>query len=576
MNDTTVRSDARAMDDLRRALLGDDLKRLREIEARLADHDRLVLQMSLALPEITAHSDKASSKLSYALRDPVVKSIALASRATPDALGQALAPVMGPAIANAITKSLRDFRVGMETVFTNTLTPKGLGWRFKSWRTGMPVTRIAMRETMSFQAEHVLLASKRSGKVLAHTMAANAAGDTSDTDAKQHIQLVTRLALQPTITKSAAEVQQEKIGDRLLLTAHGPWAVVSAVVWGSVPAGYCEMLRTTLEKIEREFAQELKHSQNAAGDTFSASIPTLETLLAEQFRDARKTAAVKDSGTDTGAWKFVAWLAFFAALIWALYSFIEHRQRNALERALAAQPAAVVTQITGWFNHWTVHGLTDPSAFDASTVLRDAKLKDDQVRYQTKSFISVEPAIILARAKAKLNPPPDVKLTLQGNRLLLGEGTAQPGWIDAAKSIALTVPGIESVDFSKVQTVVIPAPQPDYTAPRDALTKIIIEFSAGSEIAPRQIEKVEAAASHIKALVQTAAARGERIQIAIDGHTDASSSPQINARIANARAEALAAAMVVRGIDAQIINAKAAEPSNGNREGTFGFGVVGK
>ena len=577
-DDTPAPSHAESqLNRLRDALLGEHYEKLKAIEARLADQEYFMSQLTTVLPEGVAASDTHSPKLSFALRDPAVKTLSLAARTRTADLSLALAPVMGPAISRAITVALRDFQAGMEHLIANNFTATGLRWRWMSWRTGVPVARIAMQETIRSQSEHVLFASKRTGAILASVVSNDLGEDIPPTVVAEHRALVEKLALTPTMTRIASEVQSVKVGDRTIVLAHGPWATIGAVVYGEVPNGYQQQVLTALQAVEKEFVNELKNLKpNSNVSAFSAADPTLQGLLVQDFLAPKKNVPVEPVAAKPSRWKLWLALVLLALLIWIAYSVYSAMIRRSLTHALEAETALVTTHIDGRPGAWLVRGLADPMAFSAERVATTSGVPVSQVQYELRPYISLDPALMLQRAKAKLNPPPDITLSIVGNRLLVGEGIAPVEWIERARQAALTIPGIENVDFSKVKMIEPKPLVPSYTQPLAALQAIEVVFASGCEVAPAELAKLDAAAAHLQELLRIATLRNETPQILVEGHTTDSSSAPINAQLGLARAEALASALQTRGVPPALTVARAAVNSNGRKVGTFQFSTKGR
>ena len=53
-------------------------------------------------------------------------------------------------------------------VLTRAMSLQGLKWRWESFRTGIPVYRIAFKHSLVFRAEHVFLVHNRTAQTLFH------------------------------------------------------------------------------------------------------------------------------------------------------------------------------------------------------------------------------------------------------------------------------------------------------------------------------------------------------------------------------------------------------------------------
>jgi len=82
----------------------------------------------------------------------------------------------------------------------------------------------------------------------------------------------------------------------------------------------------------------------------------------------------------------------------------------------------------------------DPLAPAPQSFVTDPGLRD-RVSFVTTPFQSLEPALVLERARRQLRPPPGVKLSLEEGRLS-AVGVAPPSWLDPIRALPILPPRV--------------------------------------------------------------------------------------------------------------------------------------
>jgi hypothetical protein len=152
----------------------------------------------------------------------------------------------------------------------------------------------------------------------------------------------------------------------------------------------------------------------------------------------------------------IALLVVLGLLAWLGYEWWQEHQREQLaqaqrarlEQTLDAEPGFVLTELQRRDGTLVVHGLRDPLARPVSRLLVDAGLKAAEVQWQLHEYQDGAPAIALARARQRLQPPADVELELDASGRLLARGVAADTWVNRAELLAATVPGVSGFDGS--------------------------------------------------------------------------------------------------------------------------------
>jgi outer membrane protein OmpA-like peptidoglycan-associated protein len=550
-------------DKLRRALLGTDIDRLNYLQAQLNDRETFKSKVAENLTAATTESHITSNKYSYALKDPVIDAIGHGSLSQPAQLAKSLGPVMLPAIAEAVARAMAELKQVMDETLTSSFTLKGLKWRREAARTGLPYGTIALRHTLKFQAEHVFLASKRTGAIISDVLPNGAVVGYVDPESAhgKYRNAVKQLALSAVITKYPEDVQTMPAGESNIHVAHSAWATLALVTWGEASIHVKAAVQATLDAIEHEFAYEIKHFSGDAS-VFEVANIRMKALFDKNLNQAAQEK--KPVVAKPFKWKRWLSLALLALIVGMTYLYFEGREKAALERTLAAEPAFLLGKIDGRLGLWRVNGLADPAGFDAAKVLKKAGLNAGTATFQTKPFLSLDTSVVLARAQNKLLPPANITLSINPktpNTLTMtgnGDATLQK-WADSATSNALTIPGIDAVDTSNLvaQPAPVSAALPSYGAAINELQDMTFSFSSGAVLKKEAAVAIDAAAKLIIQISATSFARQDDVHFACQGHIDGTGSGATNDKLKRERADALCEALAIRGVPQNLLKQEA-------------------
>jgi len=158
-------------------------------------------------------------------------------------------------------------------------------------------------------------------------------------------------------------------------------------------------------------------------------------------------------------------------------------------------------------------------------------------------YLSLQPQLVLARARAALSPPAGVTLALAGDTLRL-RGSASLRWFATTARTAGLPPGVAALDLSGV-TPDIP---PELAGRVADVERERILFGVGSAAldSPARAALTRVAAALVR--VQTAAAvLGANATIELAGRTDPTGTDATNQTLSRERAETVLAALAERG-----------------------------
>ncbi len=145
-------------DRLRQALL-EQRERLDALQDSLRKANMRLERVPDMLAEDIERStqDGKPSRLVSALSEATADSLEIAVRSRPQAVVQAVYPVIGPAIRRSLGDAMRQMTYDLDNALSDTFSPRALLWRWEAWRTGTPYAQVVLRHTTRYQVEHLFL-----------------------------------------------------------------------------------------------------------------------------------------------------------------------------------------------------------------------------------------------------------------------------------------------------------------------------------------------------------------------------------------------------------------------------------
>jgi OOP family OmpA-OmpF porin len=242
---------------------------------------------------------------------------------------------------------------------------------------------------------------------------------------------------------------------------------------------------------------------------------------------------------------------------------VESRRVDAYVHDLNEQPGVIVTGAERRDGKWHVSGLRDPLAEFPEDLLAKSNLDPGDVVGHWQPYQALNPAIVLRRIRATLNPPPEVTFAIDGNSIR-ARGNAPQHWVEKARALTDTLPaGSPAVDLSGLKDI----QDPTFTRLRDAIQKHVITFDSGApRPAPGQDAVVDEVAGELSELIKVARGLGFSVRVMIVGHADATGKETANLALSAARAEVVRHMLRTRGIAPDRLSVRSAgtlEPVEG-------------
>src|SRR5208282_3013632 len=169
-----VSADAgKSFENLRHLILAPEQEDLARLRHRVENPDQRASDLSAVLPEaIQLRREQGGEEaLGEALAPTVEAALRESVRKDPTTLADALFPVMGPAIRRSILQTLRLMFESFNEAMEQSLSLRGLQWRFEAFRTGRPFSEVVLMHSLVFRAEQVFLIHKKTSLPLCHVVA---------------------------------------------------------------------------------------------------------------------------------------------------------------------------------------------------------------------------------------------------------------------------------------------------------------------------------------------------------------------------------------------------------------------
>jgi hypothetical protein len=512
--------------ELRTLLLAPEQSQLDHLRDRL-DHPVIHAQdVSRVLPDALAIRGQSDPRLTTALTPYFEEGLKTSVRKSPQVIIDAIAPLIGPAIQQAIFRALQGMIRSLNQTLEQGISIRGLRWRLEAWRTGKSFGEIVMLHTLQYRVEQVFLIHRDTGILLHHVAA--------DPRMMQDHVLISGMltAIREFVTDSFGGtleqgLDQFQVGEQTVWVEQGPHALLAAVVRGTLPHSLRARFVQALEQIHVDAAESL-NTFNGDSTPFSAYHAYLEACFDAEYKTpARHISPI--------TWAMLAFL-MGGLVTWGWTSYQRHlRWTNLLDR-MRTEPGLVITSEERRGGQYMMTGLRDPLAVDPAGLLADAGFAPEDVRAQWDPYYSLDARFIEIRLRQILKPPSTVALSIDGQTVTVS-GTAPEDWAREAKKVASLLPGIGQYRDDALRTQSIPQ-----LVKSLASTRVLFD-TGSSKISPSEEAKIAEFKSTLRDLDQMAQQAGKHILINIIGSADEGGPESMKLILGMNRAHAVLAAL---------------------------------
>ena len=476
-----------------------------------------------------------------ALRPLVETALKRSVRDEPRFWAQTIAPILGPAIRAAVASALREMVQTTNQILENSLSARSWRWRVEAWRTGRPFAQIVLLRTLVYRVEQVLLVDRTSGLLLASVAAPGIA--TKDSA------LVSAMltAIQEFVHDSfhlaqGDSVRQIHMGEFSLWVEPGPFAAIAAAVRGNAPVEFHEVLRAAVDLIHEEMAAELRDFRGDSAPFEQRGRPILEGCLQSRFQEPEPRSYWR-------VWVCAGALGA-ALLVWGGLKAVQARQWNGALAALRSTPGITITEARRERGKHVLQGLRDPFAAPAESVLEKNGISRRDVALRLQPFISLDPGLLIRRARAAIDAPESVSASLDGGVLTL-RGTASHEWIAGARNAGqkLALAGIGEIRTDGIV-------DRDLEALRAEIEAVRILFRVqSSAVTPDQAKRIDFVIPKLRRWIDGVIAIRRVPRVKLVGHADRSGSETTNTALSNERARQVMEFLLAAGIPSEPLTA---------------------
>lgn len=473
------------------------------------------------------------SRFADALRPLLESALKRSARDEPEFWVQTIIPILAPAIRMAVASAIREMVQTLNQLLENGLSGRRWRWRVEAWRTGRPFAELVMLRTLIYTVEQVLLVDRNSGLLLTAVSAPDISTRYSD--------LISSMltAIQAFVQDSFQldehdSIRQIHTGEFSLWVEPGPFAVLVAAVRGNAPIEFQHTLRAAIDLIHEEMGTELRDFQGDSSSLEQRARPILEGCLQSRFQER--------SGSCWRVW-VCASIVGSALLLWGALGAWRARQWKEAVAALRATQGITITESTREHGKHVVEGLRDPFAVTAESVLAKNGFPPRSVTVHLQPFLSLDPKLLIRRARAAIDAPDSVSLVIDKDVLKLG-GSASHQWIIGARNAGskLALAGIAELRTDKIE-------DRDLEVLRSRIESLRIVFASGSStIEPRQARLINDIVPTLREWIADALAIGRVPRIKVVGHADRTGSDITNSRLSEQRARQVMALLLGAGV----------------------------
>ena len=479
------------------------------------------------------------SRLANVLSEATADSLEIAVRRRPQAVVQAVYPVIGPAIRRALSDALRQMADDLDRALSDTFSPRALLWRWEAWRSGTPYAQVMLRHTTRYQVEHLFLIAPESGLLLGHLTASGLPALDADAVAGMFTAIHQFVRDSVSVDEDHAGIGSATIGGYRLVVSEGPDARLVAFVRGVPSSDFGTRLDQLNEELHARYGVQL-------GEAESAGVSGAGLLEQPQLDELNSRWAAKEGSARPHRRRY-AWIALaltvLALMAYATLGWRWSSQVDGIRRHLSATPGLVVSELDDDDRgRLRIEGLMDPLASNPRAWLAQ-RYPGVEVEMQTRPFVSLEPQLVQRRVARTLRlPEATVKVPDARGVIRLTGSVPFPDWY-RVRATPLSTPGVTSIDYDGLSY-----PQkPQIDAAIASVQALKIRFLSGTVTPDAGWEKTLAEMGQkLRALERSGTTSSIAFHMLTAGLTDEPGTLDQNRRLRQQRAEWLASRLAAQ------------------------------
>ncbi len=528
---------------LRQLLVGPERQQLDELADRVEEVAITPQTLADQLPEAIALSSSRDRQLGRALAPTVETALRESIRRNPREIATAIFPVLGPAIRKAIAETMAGLVRSINSAVEHSFSVQGLKWRLEAWRTGVRYPEVVIKHALVYRVEQVFLIHAETGLLLAHVTEPDLKVPDADliSGMLTAIQDFVRDSFRP---GEGGTLTGFTVGEHTVHVEAGPRALIAGVIRGQCPDAVPQRLAQTLEQIHLEYARPLVDFEGETAP-FASTTPLLEENL--------ETVLSTDHVADRGRMAWMRWALPLAgvALVVAGFATVSWLRWRRAVGLMQAEPGLVVVDASRSWRRWNFRGLKDPLARDPRAVLTAGGFTPRSIAGEWKPYLSLDSAMVVARARQTLAAPASATTVLAGDTLRVG-GTVT---VDLLRKLrdAPQISGVGHVDLSSLR---ITLPAALETLRRGIESHRVLFEPGSSTVSDADGANLRALSATIRQLSDSVTAAGASLTVDLVGRTDPTGSDATNQSLAQQRVDAVARQLTALGIPATTLNGR--------------------
>ena len=430
---------AARLNELRELLTGLNREELQQLNTLIKDPEAFSEEIRKLLPLSIRKMIDAGDLTMDALLPLIEEALRESIRNDPENLADILFPIMMPAIRKAVAADIKQMLDSLNNTLEHGFSLKRLSWRLQAFFSGRKFSEIVLSHAYVYQVKQVFLIHKATGLLLAQ-VSEHSDEQAADADMVSSMLSAIKDFVQDSFSnKKESTLEEINVGRMRILLEQGPHAILAAVVEGNVPKPYHDLMKETIEGVHVTFYREL---ENFGGDVspFEADKELLERCLQKEEKVQKKRKPV---------FAYFLLMLLAALLVYGIYLGVgKQLQYKHLVADLNRAPGIVVLHSKApLFGKISLTGMRDPLAQKPAFFLKKNEIKPEAVRFSWKPYLSVEPLLVLQRARQILNPPPTIKLNFNDGVLQVS-GSADSAWLKTLYEKYPLVFGVEKLNVS--------------------------------------------------------------------------------------------------------------------------------
>ncbi|WP_353571951.1 OmpA family protein [Candidatus Albibeggiatoa sp. nov. BB20] len=432
------------LDQLEQQKIQQILTRVEQLEADLKNTEKRTAEIAKSLPdairraseEDTGSMNISDAELAESLQIPVTRCIQQSISQDARALADTLFPIMGPAIRRSINESIKEFLQSVNEAVEQSLSFKGMLWRFEALRTGQSFTDVLLQKTLVYRVEQVFLVHKESGLLVQHLSQDGV--DVGDSDAVSAMLTAIQDFIRDSFT-AEGDLEKVELGNYTVWLDQSPYAVLACVVRGNASYKLRGVMKQSLEAIHARYGRLLEQYD---GD--STPLEPCRVILQKNLQMKElKEEITKKSRFFSPPLIAVTTLIVLGIAVWLFMQVQTERHLRRYIHTLRDTAGLMVIETTRDDGKLIVRGLRDPLATDPTEITAQFSLQNKVVN-EWGTYQDLAPQFVLQRARQALNPPGSVTIDLKNNKLYLS-GEADNDWIEQVALKRGMLGGIQQV-----------------------------------------------------------------------------------------------------------------------------------